>query len=142
MLELNAVDNVCHEHLENYLLLTLEKLLAKYGLEVFDVKVTDINGGSFRTYVHQTRGGTTVEFLGLDSSRVVAAVDKNLAKWGRKMIGSIPIVSPNESRWNPPDFLLVLPWHLLSEIKAPGKAFFDSGGKLVTVMPTLKVVSK
>jgi SAM-dependent methyltransferase len=209
MLERNAVDNVCHEHLEYYSLLTLEKLLAKYDLEVFDVEINEINGGSFRTYVRHkgsaipqtkraklrvkevrtkegkmklfepntykrfkskirrnklnflrfltrevrkgkrvyiygasTRGSTTVQFFGLDNRRVVAAVDKNPEKWGRKMVGSIPIVSPDEYRRDPPDFLLVLPWHLLNEIKAQEKSFLDSGGKLVTVMPTFKVFSK
>ena len=51
MLEQNAFDNICHEHREYYSLTTLENLLKKHGLEVFDLEQSDINGGSIRTYV-------------------------------------------------------------------------------------------
>lgn len=51
MLEQNAFDNIVHEHLEYYSLLSLQNLLARHGLEVFDVEVNDLNGGSFRTYI-------------------------------------------------------------------------------------------
>ena len=51
MLENNAFDNIVHEHLEYYSLLSLEKLLVKHNLEVFDVEKTRINGGSFITFI-------------------------------------------------------------------------------------------
>lgn len=51
MLEKNAFDNVVHEHLEYYSLTSLQNLLKKHRLEIFDVEVNQINGGSFRTYI-------------------------------------------------------------------------------------------
>jgi len=51
MLENNAFDNIVHEHLEYYSLKSLEYLLNKHNLEVFDVEQNKINGGSIRTYV-------------------------------------------------------------------------------------------
>lgn len=51
MLEQNAFDNVVHEHLEYYSLTSLQNLLKKNNLEVFDVELNNLNGGSFRTYV-------------------------------------------------------------------------------------------
>lgn len=51
MLENNAYDNVCHEHLEYYSLTSLEHLLNSHGLEVFNVEENTINGGSFRTFI-------------------------------------------------------------------------------------------
>jgi NDP-4-keto-2,6-dideoxyhexose 3-C-methyltransferase len=51
MLENNAFDNIVHEHLEYYSLLSLERLMARHGLEVFDVEKTQINGGSFMVYI-------------------------------------------------------------------------------------------
>lgn len=51
MLSQNAFDNICHEHLEYYSLLSLENLLKRHNLEVFDVELNDINGGSFRVYI-------------------------------------------------------------------------------------------
>lgn len=57
MLSQNAFDNICHEHLEYYSLLSLENLLKRHNLEVFDVELNDINGGSFRIYIkHRGRG--------------------------------------------------------------------------------------
>jgi NDP-4-keto-2,6-dideoxyhexose 3-C-methyltransferase len=51
MLEQNGFDNIGHEHLEYYTLETMQWLLKKHGLEVFDVETNDVNGGSFRTFV-------------------------------------------------------------------------------------------
>lgn len=50
-LQLNAVDNFCHEHLEYYTLLSLEPLLERHGLEVIDLSTSMVNGGSIRTIV-------------------------------------------------------------------------------------------
>lgn len=51
MLSQNAFDNVVHEHLAYYSLLSLENLLKSHDLEIFDVELSSINGGSFRTYI-------------------------------------------------------------------------------------------
>lgn len=51
MLTQNAFDNVVHEHLEYYSLLSLQNLLKQHGLEVFDLELRELNGGSFRTYI-------------------------------------------------------------------------------------------
>jgi SAM-dependent methyltransferase len=50
MIEKNGFDNIGHEHLEYYSLSTMEKLLQRHDLEIFDVETNDVNGGSFRTY--------------------------------------------------------------------------------------------
>jgi hypothetical protein len=51
MLQNNAFDNIVHEHLEYYSLQSLEYLLGMHNLKVFDVELSDLNGGSFRVYV-------------------------------------------------------------------------------------------
>lgn len=51
MLKQNAFDNIVHEHLEYYSLISLSNLLKRHNLEVFDVKTNNLNGGSFRTYI-------------------------------------------------------------------------------------------
>lgn len=63
MIEQCAFDNIVHEHLEYYSLESMENLLNKHNLEVFDVALTSINGGSFRTLIKsrnnkiKSRGG-------------------------------------------------------------------------------------
>ena len=51
MLELNAFDNIVHEHLEYWSLKSVKRLLEEYGLEIFDVELNDVYGGSFRIFV-------------------------------------------------------------------------------------------
>lgn len=74
MLEQNAFDNIGHEHLEYYSLYALEHLLNKHGLEVFDVELNDINGGSYRTYIRH-KGAKTKTFPDAEK-RVIALRDK------------------------------------------------------------------
>lgn len=50
-MQLNAVDNFCHEHLEYYTLLSMEPLLERHGLEVIEVSTSMVNGGSIRTII-------------------------------------------------------------------------------------------
>ncbi len=53
-LERNAFDGICHEHLEYYTMSSLEKLLDRHSLEIFDVeKREEINEGSVRFYIRK-----------------------------------------------------------------------------------------
>jgi len=47
MLESNAFDTVCHEHLEYYTLEVVVKLLESCNMRLLDVEINDVNGGSF-----------------------------------------------------------------------------------------------
>lgn len=47
MLERVAFDTICHEHIEYYGLRQIDWLMKKSGLEVIDVELNDVNGGSF-----------------------------------------------------------------------------------------------
>lgn len=62
MLEQNAFDNICHEHLEYYSLMSLQNPLKRHELEVFDVELNDVNGGSFRTYVKHKDSSSITPF--------------------------------------------------------------------------------
>ncbi len=66
MLEQNAFDNICHEHREYYSLISLNNLLKKYGLEIFDICESGINGGSIRTYIKKIGNITLKGFPGAE----------------------------------------------------------------------------
>ena len=51
MIKVNAIDNICAEHLEYYRLRDIVKLMNVHGLEVFDVSYNKVNGGSIRIFV-------------------------------------------------------------------------------------------
>lgn len=53
-LERNAFDGICHEHLEYYTIHSLENLLTRHSLEIFDVQMREeINEGSVRFFVRK-----------------------------------------------------------------------------------------
>jgi len=48
MLQDNAFDSICHEHIEYWALAQIEPLLHRNGLKLYDGEINDTNGGSFR----------------------------------------------------------------------------------------------
>lgn len=66
MKEQLAFDNICHEHLYYYSLLSIDKLLEETGLEVVGIDFNDCNGGSARFYIqHRKR---TRDFFSVQES--------------------------------------------------------------------------
>lgn len=51
MLKLNSFDTICHEHLEYYSIHSLDFLLKKHKLKIFNISRNTINGGSIRCFV-------------------------------------------------------------------------------------------
>ncbi len=47
MLEVNAYDTVCHEHVEYYAMRQIDWMARRVGLRIIDVEFNDVNGGSF-----------------------------------------------------------------------------------------------
>ena len=94
LLVLFTIDIFSHEHLEYYGLAPMERLFAEHGLEVADVTLNDINGGSFRIAVgHAGRFKPSPEAiervqqlrlkefeLGLDTDAPYAVFRKNIKK--------------------------------------------------------------
>jgi hypothetical protein len=75
MLQTNAYDTVCHEHLEYYALSQVKRLLDQAGLKILDVQTNDVNGGSFAvTASKRSRGGesatTEIERLEAEEKRM------------------------------------------------------------------------
>lgn len=66
MLDANAFDNICHEHLQYYSLLSLRNLLDRHALEIFDVELNDVNGGSYRLYIRQRQSAAIRPFPGAE----------------------------------------------------------------------------
>ena len=50
MIEQLAFDNICHEHVYYYSLFNIKKMFKEYGIDIVDVQLNDVNGGSFRIY--------------------------------------------------------------------------------------------
>lgn len=203
MLDRNAVDNICHEHVTYFSVTSLLPLLERHGLQVADVAYSDVNGGCFRTLVTRrndrvitpavrealdaeaamglgdaatylrwaedvraelgrtrafleeakaagkrvlvygasTRGGTILQMIGAGPELLPAAVERNPAKVGKVMAATgIPIVSEEEMRADPPEYLLVSPWFFRDVFVEREGAYLESGGKMVFPLPRFEVV--
>lgn len=60
MLEMNAYDTVCHEHLEFYALHQIKWMTDRVGFRIIDVEFNDVNGGSFSVMVSKSHGDLTL----------------------------------------------------------------------------------
>lgn len=47
MMDVNAYDTVCHEHLEYYALKQIKWMLDRADLKIVDIEINEVNGGSF-----------------------------------------------------------------------------------------------
>lgn len=65
MLDTNSYDTACHEHLEYYALEQIMWMADRAGLEIVDVELNDVNGGSF-SFVAQKRGGSLARSAAVD----------------------------------------------------------------------------
>ncbi len=85
MLKQNEVGNICHEHLEYYSMQSFEYLLGLFDLEIVDVELNEINGGSLRAYIrHRGADGSVfgdATYRGLAAERV-RAMRENEIKLG------------------------------------------------------------
>jgi hypothetical protein len=98
-------------------------------------------GKKIYIYGASTRGLVVLQYAGIDNKLITAATDMNSEKWGKYIVGTgIPIVSIEQYRKDKPDYLFVLPYHFLEEIKEQEKEFLKAGGKMIVAIPKFQVI--
>ena len=91
-------------------------------------------------YGAAAKGNTLLNFAGVRADLLPYVVDKNPAKQGKFMPGSrVPIVDDAHLRRDSPDFILILPWNLRTEVATEIGYARDWGGKFVTAVPMIEV---
>jgi SAM-dependent methyltransferase len=87
------------------------------------------------------KGNTLLNHCGVRSDLLAYTVDRSPHKQGKFLPGThIPIHHPDRIAADRPDFVLVLPWNLRTEITAQLGYVAEWGGQLVYPIPTLEVV--
>jgi hypothetical protein len=101
-----------------------------------------LNSGK-TTYIYgaSTKGNCLLQYAKVGPDLVKYAVERNLDKVGCTTSTGIEIISEDTMRANPPEYLLVLPWHFRDEIIARESAFRKSGGKLIFPLPKFEIVN-
>ena len=204
LIQKNQFDTIYHEHFSYLSLTSIDSIMKKNNLEIFDVKKLATHGGSLRVYVQKKYGGnkiitkrvfdllesedslgiksvkfyngffkkstliknefisflnikkkqgkkvaaygaaakgnTLLNYAGIKDDLIAYIVDKNPSKQNKYMPGShIKIVDEEYLKEDKPDFIIILPWNLIKEIKEQLSYTKKWNAKLVTAIPSLKI---
>jgi hypothetical protein len=205
LMEGNQFDTIYHEHFSYFSFLTTMKIMAKFGLAVFDVEELSTHGGSLRVYarhdgdtshpvtervrelaereekagftrlqtyysfdekVKETKrkiltflidakragksiagygapgkANTLLNYCAIRTDFLDYTVDRNPYKHGRFLPGThIPIFPPERIRQTKPDYVVVMPWNLKTEIRDQLSYIREWGAKFVVFIPEVEVL--
>lgn len=97
-------------------------------------------GAKVAAYGAAAKGNTFLNYCGVGADDIVCVFDRSLEKQDRLLPGShIPILAPERIAEIRPDYLVILPWNLSSEIKTNMAKITTWGGKFVTAIPELEI---
>jgi len=99
-------------------------------------------GKTVAAYGAAAKGNTFLNVCGVGKSDIVCVFDRSTAKQGKLLPGShIPILAPERVGDIKPDYLVVLPWNLIDEIKANMGCIAQWGGRFVVAAPQTRVLA-
>lgn len=116
-------------------------------MNLLRMKVTDFirkanqEGKSVWGYGASTKGNTLLQYFELDGEMIEAIAERNPDKYGLYTIGSnIPIKSEEEMRLAQPDYVLVMPWHFISEFVQRESEYLKNGGAFIVPCPKFEII--
>jgi SAM-dependent methyltransferase len=87
------------------------------------------------------KSATLLHYCGIGKDLIEFTVDRNPYKQGRFLPGThIPIHHPDHIQATKPDYIVILPWNLQSEIMKQLQYIREWGGKFVVPIPTTTVL--
>jgi hypothetical protein len=98
-------------------------------------------GKTIAGYGAPAKGNTLLNFFGIGTETLDFLVDRNPLKQGLYSPGKhIPVLGPEAVAEKQPDYLLVLAWNFLDEIRQQMADFEAKGGKFIVPLPAPKIV--
>jgi 2-polyprenyl-3-methyl-5-hydroxy-6-metoxy-1,4-benzoquinol methylase len=92
------------------------------------------------TYGAAAKGNTLMNYAGVRPDLIAFVVDRNPAKQGKYMPGSrIPIVDESQLHVVKPDYVVILPWNLKTEVMQQLEYIKSWNGQFVTAVPVMQV---
>jgi len=99
------------------------------------------DGKKVVAYGAAAKGNTLMNYAGVRPDLLSYVVDKSPSKQGKYMPGSrIPIYTEQFLKDDKPDYVLILPWNLKSEVIKQLSYIKESGGKFVVAVPQLEII--
>ena len=97
-------------------------------------------GKTIVAYGAAAKGNTLLNYAGVRPDLLSYVVDRNPAKQHKFLPASrIPIVDEIQLQQTKPDYVLILPWNLSTEIKTQLAYIRDWNGRFVTAVPRLTI---
>ena len=97
-------------------------------------------GKTVAAYGAAAKGNTLMNYAGIRPDLIQFVVDRNPAKQGKYMPGSrIPIVGDPRLQQEKPDYVVILPWNLKTEVMQQLEYVRAWGGSFVTAVPALRI---
>jgi hypothetical protein len=97
-------------------------------------------GKSIAGYGAPGKGNTLLNYCGIRADFLDYTVDRNPHKQGKFLPGThIPIFAPDRIKETRPDFVLILPWNLKTEIMEQMAYIREWGGRFVVPIPEVRV---
>ena len=91
-------------------------------------------------YGAAAKGNTLLNFVGATADDIAMVADRSPHKQGKLLPGThIPIVSPERMLSEKPEYILILPWNIRSEIMRQLEGARSWGARFVTAVPTIQV---
>jgi SAM-dependent methyltransferase len=91
-------------------------------------------------YGAAAKGNTLMNFAGVRPDLLSCVIDKNPAKQGKFLPGSrIPIVDESRIRQERPEYIVIFPWNIQSEVMRDLSYARDWGARFVTAIPELRI---
>lgn len=98
-----------------------------------------MEGKRVAAYGAAAKGNTLLNYAGVRPDLIEFVAERNPSKQGKFMPGSrIPIVAESHLITAQPDYIVVLPWNLIPEIKSQLEYTKSWGALLVTIIPTVE----
>lgn len=98
------------------------------------------HGKTVAAYGAAAKGNTLMNYAGIRPDLISFVVDRNPAKIDKYMPGSrIPIVGESKLRQERPDYIVIMPWNLKTEVMNQLNYIREWDGKFVTTIPELDI---
>jgi SAM-dependent methyltransferase len=97
-------------------------------------------GKTVAGYGAAAKGNTLLNYAGVRPDLFPYVVDRNPAKQDKFLPGCrIPVVAEDQLKQNQPDYVVILPWNLWTEVVEQLGYIREWGGQFVTAVPSLKI---
>lgn len=115
--------------------------LARKAFKAFLAKAKAENR-KVAAYGAAAKGNTFLSFCGVTPNDIIEVYDRNSVKQDKLLPGThIPIVHPDRMTSTRPDYLIVLPWNLITEVRYTMRHLGEWNGRFVTAIPFVQTWS-